>query len=94
MIYELEFDPRALREWHKLGDTVKKQFKSKLAVVLENPRIESSRLRDLPNCYKIKLKASGYRLVYLVRDEVVIVYVVAVGKREKLAVYRKANKRL
>nr|WP_287857468.1 type II toxin-antitoxin system RelE/ParE family toxin [Klebsiella sp.] len=94
MIYELEFDPRALREWHKLGDTVKKQFKSKLAVVLENPRIESSRLRDLPNCYKIKLKASGYRLVYQVRDEVVIVYVVAVGKREKLAVYRKANKRL
>ncbi|EOF4703504.1 MAG: type II toxin-antitoxin system RelE/ParE family toxin [Klebsiella huaxiensis] len=94
MIYELEFDPRALREWHKLGDTVKKQFKSKLAVVLENPRIESSRLRDLPDCYKIKLKASGYRLVYQVRDEVVIVYVVAVGKREKLAVYRKANKRL
>ncbi|MEM0653202.1 type II toxin-antitoxin system RelE/ParE family toxin [Klebsiella huaxiensis] len=94
MIYELEFDPRALQEWHKLGDTVKKQFKSKLAVVLENPRIESSRLRDLPNCYKIKLKASGYRLVYQVRDEVVIVYVVAVGKREKLAVYRKANKRL
>ncbi|KAA7023748.1 type II toxin-antitoxin system mRNA interferase toxin, RelE/StbE family, partial [Salmonella enterica subsp. enterica serovar Lubbock] len=23
MTYELEFDPRALKEWHKLGDTVK-----------------------------------------------------------------------
>ncbi|EJM7986649.1 type II toxin-antitoxin system mRNA interferase toxin, RelE/StbE family, partial [Salmonella enterica subsp. enterica serovar Infantis] len=21
MTYELEFDPRALKEWHKLGDT-------------------------------------------------------------------------
>ncbi|MEY5517073.1 type II toxin-antitoxin system mRNA interferase toxin, RelE/StbE family, partial [Salmonella enterica subsp. enterica serovar Corvallis] len=27
MTYELEFDPRALKEWHKLGDTVKAQLK-------------------------------------------------------------------
>ncbi|ECJ6784406.1 type II toxin-antitoxin system mRNA interferase toxin, RelE/StbE family, partial [Salmonella enterica subsp. enterica] len=27
MNYELEFDPRALKEWHKLGDTVKAQLK-------------------------------------------------------------------
>ncbi len=40
MIYELEFDPRVLKEWHKLGDTVKCQFKKKLADVLVNPRIE------------------------------------------------------
>ncbi|EEL1352644.1 type II toxin-antitoxin system mRNA interferase toxin, RelE/StbE family, partial [Salmonella enterica] len=26
MTYELEFDPRALKEWHKLGDTVKAQL--------------------------------------------------------------------
>lgn len=39
MIYELEFDPRALKEWHKLGDTVKCQFKKKLADVLVNPEL-------------------------------------------------------
>ncbi|HBY5040066.1 TPA: type II toxin-antitoxin system mRNA interferase toxin, RelE/StbE family, partial [Klebsiella pneumoniae] len=49
---------------------------------------------DLPDCYKIKLKASGYRLVYQVRDSVVVVYVIAIGKREKAAVYHQANKRL
>ncbi|MCV5197500.1 type II toxin-antitoxin system mRNA interferase toxin, RelE/StbE family, partial [Escherichia coli] len=27
MTYELEFDPRAWREWQKPGETVKKQFK-------------------------------------------------------------------
>lgn len=37
MTYELEFDPRALKEWSKLGETVKKQFKKKLAGVLVNP---------------------------------------------------------
>lgn len=94
MTYELEFDPRALKEWQKLGETVKSQFKKRLKVVLSNPRIESARLHDLPDCYKIKLKASGYRLVYQVRDEFITVFVVAVGKREKSAVYRGANQRL
>ena len=94
MTYELEFDPRALKEWRKLGDTVKAQFKKKLASVLVNPRNESARLHDLPDCDKIKLKSSGYRLVYQVRDAVVIVFVISIGKREKSAAYQAASKRL
>lgn len=94
MTYELEFDPRALKEWQKLGETVKKQFSKKLVDVLSNPRVESARLRELPDCYKIKLKTSGYRLVYQVQDDVVLVVVIAIGKREKSAVYRQADKRL
>lgn len=82
MTYELEFDPRALKEWQKLGETVKKQFRKKLVDVLSNPRVESARLRELPDCYKIKLKTSGYRLVYQVQDDVVLVVVIAIGKRE------------
>ncbi|EAW6534007.1 type II toxin-antitoxin system RelE/ParE family toxin [Salmonella enterica] len=94
MTYELEFDPRALKEWQKLGETVKKQFRKKLVDVLSNPRVESARLRELPDCYKIKLKTSGYRLVYQVQDDVVLAVVIAIGKREKSAVYRQADKRL
>ncbi|EBM5602504.1 type II toxin-antitoxin system RelE/ParE family toxin [Salmonella enterica] len=94
MTYELEFDPRALKEWQKLGETVKKQFRKKLVDVLSNLRVESARLRELPDCYKIKLKTSGYRLVYQVQDDVVLVVVIAIGKREKSAVYRQADKRL
>ncbi|EHH5134154.1 type II toxin-antitoxin system RelE/ParE family toxin [Salmonella enterica] len=94
MTYELEFDPRALKEWQKLGETVKKQFRKKLVDVLSNPRVESARLRELPDCYKIKLKTSDNRLVYQVQDDVVLVVVIAIGKREKSAVYRQADKRL
>ncbi|HFW4795730.1 TPA: type II toxin-antitoxin system RelE/ParE family toxin [Salmonella enterica subsp. diarizonae serovar 60-67:z35:-] len=94
MTYELEFDPRALKEWQKLGETVKKQFRKKLVDVLSNPGVESARLRELPDCYKIKLKTSGYRLVYQVQDDVVLVVVIAIGKREKSVVYRQADKRL
>lgn len=94
MTYKLEFDPRALKEWHKLGDTVRQQFKKKLAEVLIHPRIDANRLRELPDCYKIKLRSAGYRLVYQIQDERITVFVVAVGKRESAIVYSDANKRL
>ena len=94
MTYELEFDPRALKEWRKLGNTVRQQFKKKLAEVLKYPHIESNRLRELPFCYKIKLRNVGYRLVYQVQDEKITVFVVAVGKRENEDVYKAANKRV
>jgi len=94
MSYELIFDPRALKEWKKLGATIREQFKKKLAEVLVNPRVESARLRELEDCYKIKLKSAGYRLIYQVRDEKITVFVVATGKREKSAAYSEAGKRL
>ncbi|MDF7761486.1 type II toxin-antitoxin system RelE/ParE family toxin [Kosakonia cowanii] len=94
MIYELAFDPRALKEWNKLGETVQAQFKKKLSEVLVQPRVEKARLHGLPDCYKIKLRASGYRLIYQVKDNVVTVFVVAIGKREKEAAYHSAEHRL
>ncbi|MFT0518003.1 type II toxin-antitoxin system RelE family toxin [Pseudomonas faucium] len=94
MTYSLEFDLRALKEWKKLGDTVRQQFKKKLAEILLNPRIEANRLHALPDCYKIKLRSSGYRLVYQVIDNEVVVFVVVVDRRERDQVYRKAAERL
>lgn len=94
MTYSLEFDSRALKEWKKLGDTVRQQFKKKLTEILLNPRIEANRLHAFPDCYKIKLHSSGYRLVYQVIDSEVVVFVVAVDRRERDQVYRKAAERL
>lgn len=94
MTYSLEFDARALKEWYKLGDTVREQLKKKLAEVLVNPRVEANRLHSLPDCYKIKLRSSGYRLVYQVIDHEVVVFVVAVDRRDREQAYRKAAERL
>lgn len=94
MTYSLEFDARALKEWHKLGYTVREQLKKKLAEVLVNPRVEVNRLHSLPDCYKIKLRSSGYRLVYQVIDHEVVVFVVAVDRRDREQAYRKAAERL
>jgi len=48
----------------------------------------------MEDCYKIKLRSVGYRLVYQVRDNEITVSVVSVGKREKNAAYKAAVKRI
>lgn len=70
MTFKLEFLPSARKEWNKLGHTLREQFKKKLAERLEGPRVPADVLHGMANCYKIKLKSSGYRLVYEVVDEV------------------------
>jgi mRNA interferase RelE/StbE len=94
MSYSLEFRDSAWKEWQKLDRGLREQFKARLAERLDNPRIESARLSGMPDCYKIRLRAAGYRLVYQVVDARIVIIVVAVGKREDSAVYRKARGRL
>lgn len=94
MPYKLRFHALALAEWQKLDPSVREPLKKKLAERLEEPRIPSSALAGMPDCYKIKLQRLGYRLVYRVEDDIVFVTVVAVGKRERLKVYEAAKDRL
>jgi mRNA interferase RelE/StbE len=94
MTFKLVFKEEALKEWQSLDSVLRDQFRKKLKVRLENPRVESARLNGLKNCYKIKLRAAGYRLVYEVRDIEVVVSVVSVGKRERNQVYKIAAKRI
>ncbi|HEX7777055.1 MAG TPA: type II toxin-antitoxin system RelE/ParE family toxin [Parvibaculum sp.] len=94
MTYRLEIDEDALKEWRRLDGSVRTQFEKKLAKVLENPRIPASALAGMKDCYKIKLRKAGMRLVYRVEDAIVTVIVIAVGKRDKSAVYETVLARL
>lgn len=93
MTFELDFHPDALAEWNKLDGSIRTQFKKKLTERLKEPRIPVARLSGQPDRYKIKLRTIGYRLVYEVRDDVLVVIVLAVGRRDKNAVYRMAEDR-
>ena len=92
--YRLVFLADAKKEWDKLGSTIRNQFGKKLTERLVDPHVASARLSDMPDCYKIKLSAAGYRLVYQVDDGRVVVIVVAVGKRDRNLVYKAAAGRL
>ena len=93
--YRLKFLPAALDEWNALDGSVKTVLKKLLQKRLEQPRVPGAELHgDLRDCYKIKLLKQGYRLVYQVEDDVLVVLVLAVAKREDMAVYRAAVDRL
>jgi mRNA interferase RelE/StbE len=94
MTYKLVFKIDAKKEWDNLDLTVRSVFAKKLKERIQQPRIESSRLSGMKDCYKIKLRRAGFRLVYQVRDKELVVSVVAVGKQERNLVYKIASKRI
>gem|GEM_PF-56372 len=83
----------SFQEWQKLSAPVRSQFKKKLRERLKTPHVPADRLRGYRDVYKIKLRAAGYRLVYEVQDEVLVVYVLAVARRDKNRVYKKLSQR-
>lgn len=91
--FALRFKEEALKEWRALDAALREQLKKKLAERLLHPRVSAARLAGQRDRYKIKLRSTGYRLVYEVRDQELVVVMIAVGKRERQAVYKAAARR-
>ena len=93
--YWIKFLPEAIEEWNALDGSVKEVLRKALKKRLQQPRTPGAQLHgDLRNCYKIKLRKQGYRLVYSVEDDALVVLVLAIDKREDMAAYRSAVERL
>lgn len=92
MTYRVIFSDDARKEWNKLGATVRQQFGKVLRRRAEAPHVPAARLGGLPNLYKIKLRGAGFRLVYEVRDNVLVVFVIGIGRRDE--VYPELRRRL
>lgn len=84
MTYELEFTKTALKKFDKLNPQIAEQFIRKLEALIENPKIPKNKLSGSIDLYKIKLRSAGYRLVYQVIDEKVVILVIDVDKRDTI----------
>ena len=82
-----------MREWKKLDASIQAKFIKKLKERLNEPHIVASQLSGCENHYKIKLRASGYRLVYEVIEQEICVLVIVIGKIDKNALHRKDGNR-
>lgn len=93
--YRLLFVPSALKEWQALDGSVKEPMRKILRKRLNNPHVPGGALHGtLAGYYKIKLKKPGFRLVYGVEDDALIVIVMSVDKREDSVAYRSALARI
>ncbi len=83
MSFELAIHPAAEKEWLKLDGSVKRRFKEKLANErLKHPRVAKDALRELPDCYKIKITTPQYRLIYHVNDTKRLLTILSVATRD------------
>ena len=93
--YRFQFVPSAWAEWQALDGSVKETIRKLLKKRLDNPHVPGGELHGaLAGHYKIKLRNQGYRLVYGVQDDILLVMVMAVDKREGHAVYQSALARI
>jgi mRNA interferase RelE/StbE len=93
MRFEVEFLQSALKEWNRLDQNTREQFRRKLEERRHNPRVPSPKLHGSKHRYKIKLRNAGYRLVYQVEDNRLVVVVIAIGRRDSMEVYETASRR-
>ena len=81
--FELAIHAGAEKEWSKLDGSIKRRFKEKLDNErLINPRVAKDALRELPDCYKIKITTPQYRLIYHVNDATRLLTILSVATRE------------
>ena len=94
MTYKVTFLKSAQKEWNKLPESARLQFSKKLKERRGNPHIPSAKLKGGQNHYKIKLRSLGYRLVYRVYDDRLVIQIAGMGKRDKQGLYAELQSRL
>ncbi|MDD5059047.1 MAG: type II toxin-antitoxin system RelE/ParE family toxin [Sideroxydans sp.] len=93
MSYELAIHPEAEKEWAKLDGSIKRRFKEKFAKErLTHPRVAKDALREMPDCYKIKITTPQFRLIYHVNDTKRLLTILSVASRDD--VYAELKSRL
>lgn len=93
MTYELAIHSDAEKEWAKLDGSIKRRFKEKLAKErLNHPRVAKDALRELSDCYKIKITTPQFRLIYHVDDAKHLLTILSVASRDD--VYAELKSRL
>jgi mRNA interferase RelE/StbE len=97
-MYNFEFHPEAKEELKKLNNGVQLLFTKKLKQVLNAPEIEinlgNKNNLKLAGFKKVYFNNKKHRIVYETIEDKVIIYIIAVGKRDDMEVYKKADSRI
>jgi mRNA interferase RelE/StbE len=83
--YSIEFKPSAVRQFSKLPESVQTRLARKVDSLAKNPRPRGvKKLSGGEDLYRIRF--GEYRVIYQIRDDVLLVLVVKIGARRE--VYR------
>lgn len=93
MAYKIKFEKRAFEDFSKLDGSVKKQIQKYINKLetREDPKTLGEQLQENLSAYW-KFRVGDYRLVAEIKDDVLIVLMLAIGHRRNI--YKSASKRL
>lgn len=90
-LYQLEIPKPIRRQIEGLPSHYRKQIKGLIADLTKNPRpINAKELRNSHDRYRIRL--AQYRIVYRVQDDILLVEMLKVGKKEGPEFYEDLDK--
>ena len=99
-MYKIVLIPEAVNDYKELDGSIKKNVEKKIEELKENPFLGHSLGNkfniDLSGFYKIYVQGKQYRIVYrlITPQDIEIIEIWGIGKREKEEIYRKIAKRL
>ena len=98
MKYEIKFHPEALKEFCNLDGSIKKLVKKQLDKLKTSPflgeELGNKNGYDLTGYKKMYACKKQIRIVYSVAENILLVSIIAIGKREDMEVYAVADQRI
>jgi mRNA interferase RelE/StbE len=96
---DIQFIPEAANDYKSLDGSIKKLVNEKIDQLKENPflgeLLGNKNSIDLTGYYKIYVAKKSYRIVYrIVKNEIEIIEIWGIGKRDKMEIYKKVGKRI
>jgi mRNA interferase RelE/StbE len=98
MTYDIAFHPEAKKELDALDGRVRIVILKQLNKLMSNPHLGEELGHkaglNLTGFRKLYADNKRIRILYKIISEEILVYVISIGKRDKMEVYKKSIKRL
>ncbi len=96
-MYDFKFYEEAEKDLSKLNKSVQNLFVKKLAQIIRNPEVGKDlghkNNLNLAGLKKVYFDNKRYRIVYEIKEQEIIIHIIAIGKRDNMKVYKEASQR-
>ena len=97
-MYSIEYHPELEQDFKELGHSTAQLVFKKLKKIAQNPIIGidlgNKANMNLVGYKKVYVDKKRVRIVYKIVEDKIVIYVIAVGKRDDMEVYEKASDRV
>lgn len=96
-MYEIKYHPLLEEDLKQFNNSVRLEVFKKLKKIQQSPELGlplgNKNNMNLTGLKKVYVAKKQVRIVYEIVNEILVVYIIAIGKREDMEVYKQAEKR-